>query len=386
MFPVINSRVFSSINILEKGIDQMSVIRNTIKTFHPAYFAMVMSTGIISIASSLLGFHGIAYALFYINILAYAAVLSLQALRLRMFWSNLYSDLLNPKLSLVFFTTVAGTNVLGAQFVTVVNQPEVAKIFWYFGIFLWTVVSLSTFSILFIKCDQRIEVVLHGGWLIATVGTQSVAVLGGLLAPKYGDASSFVMFSSFAWWMIGSFLYMILITLIIYRLVFFKVSPDALVPPYWINMGALAITTLAGSILCINIPKINGPYADFLGFTKGFTLFFWSFGTWWIPFLIIIGIWKYIYNRTPFKYSPLYWGMVFPLGMYTACTVRLSQAIQIPFIAHISQYFIYAAYIAWCFIFIAMMHSIIKAIVAKEAPAAKPEKVVHPQMTSVSKG
>ena len=364
----------------------MSVIRNTIKTFHPAYFAMVMSTGIVSIASSLLGFKGIAYGLFYINLFAYAIVLSLQLLRVKMFWSNLYNDLSNAKLSLVFFTTVAGTNVLGAQFVTVVNQPEVAKIFWYFGIFLWTIVSLSTFSILFIKCDQRIEVVLHGGWLIATVGTQSVAVLGALLAPHFGDSSSFVMFSSFVWWMIGSFIYMVLITLIIYRLVFFKVSPDALVPPYWINMGALAITTLAGSILCINSTKIGGPYADFIGFTKGLTLFFWSFGTWWIPFLIIIGIWKYVFNKTPFKYTPLYWGMVFPLGMYTACTIRLSQAIQIPFIANISSYFIYAAYVAWTFIFINMLISMIKVATGKEAAIKKEEKISQPQMTPVAKG
>lgn len=366
----------------------MGVIRNTIKTFHPAYFAMVMSTGIISIASNLLGFSGIAYVLFFLNIFAYAAILSLQILRARMFWDNLYKDISNPRLSLVFFTTVAATNVLGAQFVSVINQPEVAKIFWYFGIFLWTVVSLSTFSILFIKCDQRIEVVMHGGWLTATVGTQSLAVLGALLAPKFGSYGTFVIFSSFVWWMIGSFLYMVFITLIIYRLVFFKVSPDALVPPYWINMGALAITTLAGSILCINIPKIEGPFADFLGFTKGFTLFFWSFGTWWIPFLIIIGIWKYVINKTPFKYSPLYWAMVFPLGMYTACTIRLSQAIQIPFIANISKYFIYAAFAAWGFIFVNMILSMIKAATAKEASKTKEEKVIQPPtpITSVAKG
>lgn len=288
-----------------------------------------------------------------------------------MFWSNFYNDFSNPNLSLVFFTTVAATNVLGAQFVTVANQIAVAKILWYFGIFLWTLVSLSAFSVLFIKCEQRIEVSLHGGWLIATVGTQSVAVLGAVLAPTFGTYDTLAMFLSFAWWMIGSFLYMVLITLIIHRLIFFKVSPDALIPPYWINMGALAITTLAGAVLCLNIPRVEGPYADFLGFTKGFTLFFWSFGTWWIPFLIILGIWKYVINRTKFKYSPLYWGMVFPLGMYTACTFRLSQAIQIPFLANISKYFIYAAYLAWAFIFINMIRSMVNAMLAKEVAAPK---------------
>ncbi len=345
----------------------MNVITNTIKGLHPAYFAFVMSTGIISIASKLLGFTGIACVLFYINIIAYAILLPILVLRVIFYWDCLYKDLSNPKLSFVFFTIVAGTNVLGSQFVSVVDQPEIAKIFWYFGIFLWTAISLSTFSILFLECTEGIEKVVHGGWLIATVGTQSVAVLGAILAPEFGSYGSFVMFTSFVWWMIGAFLYVILITLLFYRLVFFKFSPEAFVPPYWINMGALAITTLAGAVLCLNIPKIGGVFSDFLTFTKGFTLFFWSFGTWWVPLLIILAFWKYIFHRTPFKYSPLYWGMVFPLGMYTACTIKLSQALELPFIINIPKYFIYIAFIAWSFIFISMMISIYKTAIAKEA-------------------
>ncbi len=346
----------------------MNVMSNTIKGLHPAYFALVMSTGIISVAAKLLGFTGIAYALFYINIIAYAILLPILVLRVVFYWDCLYKDLSNPKLSFVFFTVVAGTNVLGAQFVSVVNQPEIAKIFWYFGLFLWVVISLSTFSILFLECTEGIEKVVHGGWLIATVGTQSVAALGGLLAPKFG-CDSFVLFTSFVFWMIGAFLYLILITLLFYRLVFFKFTPEAFIPPYWINMGALAITTLAGSILCLSIPKVGGAFLDFLTFTKGFTLFFWSFGTWWVPLLIILAFWKYVYHKTQFKYCPLYWGMVFPLGMYTACTFKLSQALQLPFIVNIPKYFIYLAFIAWTIIFVSMLISIFKAATAKEATA-----------------
>ncbi|ODS30462.1 MAG: putative C4-dicarboxylate transporter [Candidatus Scalindua rubra] len=368
----------------------MNIIRDTIKTFHPAYFAMVMATGITSIASNLLGFTGIAYLLFYINIIAYAILLPILILRVIIFWDCLYKDLSNPKLSIAFFTAVAGTNVLGSQFVSIVDQPEIAKIFWYFGIFLWTIVSLFTFSILFIKCNERLETVMHGGWLIATVGTQSVAVLGAILAPEFGSYGSFVMFTSFVWWMIGAFLYVILITLLFYRLVFFKIAPEALAPPYWVNMGAIAITTLAGSILCINIPKIGGVFHDFLTLTKGFTLFFWSFCTWWIPLLIILGIWKYVYHRTQFKYGPLYWGMVFPLGMYTACTIKLSQAIQIPFLINISKCFIYIAFVAWSFIFVSMIASmiisIIKSITEKRVATASFMVNVDDERILIKKG
>jgi tellurite resistance protein TehA-like permease len=325
-----------------------------------------MSTGIISIASNLLGFTGIACVLLYINIIAYAILLPILILRVFIYWDCFYKDLSNPKLSFVFFTVVAGTNVLGAQFVSVVNQPEIAKIFWYFGIFLWTAISLSTFSILFLECTEGIEKVVHGGWLIATVGTQSVAVLGGILAPEFGGYGSFVMFTSFVWWMIGAFLYLILITLLFYRLVFFKFTPEAFVPPYWINMGALAITTLAGAVLCLSVPKIGGTFSDFLTFTKGFTLFFWSFGTWWVPLLFILAFWKYVFHKTPFKYTPLYWGMVFPLGMYTACTFKLSQALELPFLMNIPKYSIYIAFIAWIVISISMLVSIYKTATAKE--------------------
>ncbi len=352
----------------------MNVIRDTIKTFPPAYFAMVMATGIISIASNLLGFTVIAYGLFYLNVIAYAIILTLQVMRLCMYWDLVLNDISDSKQSLVFFTTVASTNVLGAQFITIANCPEIAMGFWLFGIFLWAIVSMSTFSILFIRCDERLETAMHGGWLIATVGTQSVAVLGAILAPKFVSYGSLLVFSSLVWWMIGSFLYIILITILFYRLVFFKMSPEALIPPYWINMGALAITTMAGSLLCVNIPQLGGAFSDLLTFTKGFTLFFWSFGTWWLPLLIILAIWKYGFNKVRFEYSPFYWSMVFPLGMYTACTIKLSQAIQIPFLINISKYFIYIAFATWCFIFVSMIISIIKSITKNRVAITSPGK------------
>lgn len=337
-----------------------------IKALHPAYFAFVMSTGIISIASNMLGITPVALGLFYLNIAAYAVILTIQILRITMYWSLQYADISNPKLGLVYFTIVAGTNVLGVQFVNIVNCPCVAKALWFFGIFLWVLITLTTFTLLFLKNEQRIESTIHGGWLISAVGTQSVAVLGALLSPRFAEASNFILFSSMVWWMIGCFLYVVMITLITYRLIFFKIAPEVLVPPYWINMGAVAITTLAGAAISLNIPKIGGPFLEMGGFVKGFSVFFWSFGTWWIPLLTILGIWKYLYNRTPYKYTPLYWGLVFPLGMYTACTLKLAEALGIGYISNISKVFIYIAYIAWLIVFVTMIRSFLKPAPAKQ--------------------
>lgn len=32
---------------------------------------------------------------------------------------------------------------------------------------------------------------------------------------------------------------------------------------------------------------------------KGFTFFFWAAGTWWIPLLIILGIWRHLIQKEP---------------------------------------------------------------------------------------
>jgi hypothetical protein len=50
---------------------------------------------------------------------------------------------------------------------------------------------------------------------------------------------------------------------------------EPLTPPYWINMGALAITTLAGARLLIALGPLHFA-VDLKPFIAGFTLFFWS--------------------------------------------------------------------------------------------------------------
>lgn len=326
---------------------QQNVVLRAAEDLFPGYFALVMATGIISIACFLLQMKTIALVLLAINIVAYALLWLLLLVRLLFFFSRVKADINDHMRGPGFFTVVAGTCVLGSELLIVVDQFRIALALWFVGLLLWAVI-MSTFFVAMTVRENKpsIEAGLNGGWLLIVVATQSISVLGTLLADRFGDYREPVLFFTLCMFLLGCMLYLPLITLIFYRFTFVRVTMAALTPPYWINMGAVAITTLAGARLIIAAPGwplLN----ELIPFLKGFTLFFWAAGTWWIPLLFILGFWRHVYERYPLRYDPQYWGMVFPFGMYTVCTFQLSKAINFSPLMIIPRYFIYLALAGW---------------------------------------
>ncbi len=326
-------------------------IDESLASMHPAYFAMSMATGIVSIACHLLGLEELSTFLFWLNLVAYGGVWVATVARIVRFARAFLADWASHQRGPGFFTSVAATCVLGCQLVLLRQAHTLAFGLWLLGLLLWVLCTYAVFVALSIREDKpSLADGINGGWLMAVVATQSLCVLGSSVLPDRLASREAAWFILASFWLCGGMLYTWMISLIFYRYTFFRFSPEDLLPPYWINMGAVAISTLAGTALVA--ASSDSPLMDSIRpFVKGGTILYWATATWWIPMLLILGIWRHAARRVAFRYDPLYWGLVFPLGMYSVCTYQLVEIFNLPFLVWISRGFVVVAIIAWMFTF-----------------------------------
>ncbi len=326
----------------------------------PANFALVMATGVISIGLRLRGLDAPALALLGLNLAAWAVLWVLTALRLlrspRRFGADLVDHLRGPG----FFTMVASTAVLGSQLVLLTASLRLAIALLALAGLLWVGLTYSIFAAFTIKEDKpALDRGISGNWLLAVVATQSLAVLAALIAAHLAQPRRLELnFFALSMWLWGGMLYIWMMSLIFYRYTFFHFSPGDLTPPYWINMGAMAISTLAGAQLIAN--AADAPFLhSLLPFLKGFTVFYWATGTWWIPMLLVLGVWRHVYKRFPLRYDPQYWGAVFPLGMYAVGTRQMAGMMELDFVGWLPTLFQAIAIAAWSAVFIGLLRRVL---------------------------
>ncbi|MFO0814089.1 MAG: tellurite resistance/C4-dicarboxylate transporter family protein [Gemmatales bacterium] len=323
-------------------------LQQVVRDLPPNIFAMVMATGIVSLAAHGAGYESIAYSLFVLNILIYVVLLGLVAFRTAAFRSLLLLDFTSHAKAPGFFTMVAAPCVLGNQFVILGKLPVVGLVLLLIGVIFWLGFTYFMLPGL-ITAEQKPppEKGLSGAWLLLVVGTEAVSVLTCLLVPFLPSSEEWLLLIALIFWLVGSMIYLWLIAIIFHRIVFLPLSPGDLTPPYWINMGAMAIATLAGARLVQEAGRFT-LLTELLPFLKGMTLLFWATATWWIPVLLVLGFWRHVSQRVSLRYDHGYWAAVFPLGMYTVCTQNLIRIFGLPFLELIPACFVWIAIAAWC--------------------------------------
>ena len=316
-----------------------------VEGLYPGCFAIVMATGIISNALFVEGPRQLSDAFLVANVIAYPSLAVLTVVRAARFTHAFWSDLSNRGLVFSFFTIVAASSVLG-EGILLRGVDLIALCLWLFALAVWVGLIYLSFSVMTFSKAKHDTTTLQDGWLLAIVGTESLSVLGTTIAPATGTFASTICALTHALWGVGLALYAIYIVLLTYRLFFFDIKPGDITPALWVVMGAAAISTDASCAILLadsGVPFLS----SMRSFVAGATLIMWAWATLWIPFLLMLDFWKYAIRREPVSYTPLVWSAVFPIGMYSMATMRLSLASDFVALGGVAHVVVWIAIAAW---------------------------------------
>jgi tellurite resistance protein TehA-like permease len=230
-------------------------------------------------------------------------------------------DMRDPNVALSLFTYVAACAVVGARL------AEHRIVLWVLaGMALQGWLSLMPLASrsMWRHGSTGLRDRAHGGWELAAVATSGLAIV---------SAELDILFWAMVFWALGLCLYVVMTTLVLWRVRHDASSPELVRPDVWILMGGIAIATLAGDHLHgILIP---GPIADGV---RAVTVATWIVATAWIPVLVYVALRRSV---------GLGWPAVFPLGMYASATYAMAVETGWRWFVAVSLTFFWIALAAW---------------------------------------
>jgi tellurite resistance protein TehA-like permease len=335
-------------------------VRNAVEELAPGCFAVVMATGIDSVGLKLRGFDLLSDGLLAIAICAFVALASLTVCRLVIHPSAMSRDLRDPRRGFEFFTFVAGANVVGVR-VGMDGHYSVTVVLLTLSGLVWLVLGYVVPFLAVLGHPQRPTVAAaNGTWFLWVVATQSVAVASATVEPRVVPGRPEMALLAVLAWFVGLFLYGLVAVVVCLRLGLFEFGPADLTPPYWISMGALAITVLAGARI---VAMADTPIVDVTRpLAAACAVGLWALATWLIPGLAAAEMWRHKRLGAPRDYSAALWSIAFPLGMYAVAALYLGDADRLPVIKAIGAGELWLAVVAWMVVFVAMTGQLLRPV------------------------
>ena len=333
-------------------------------TLDPGYFAAVMATGIVSIGAGLLGQVLLGDVLLWCTIAAFVILLTAYIIRAVVFPRRFARSLQEPAAAVSYFTVVAGTNVLAAGLLSRGLWQLALGLGLAAGL-LWLALTYGIFCSIVLAGNRPLLREITGAWLVWVVGTQSLAIVAAGLAMRipWPLAREAAPIASVMLWGIGIVLYLILVVIIFLRLFLIETTPPEMGPAYWILMGATAISVRAAAgILTLGDAAPSTLLTEMRPFVVGFSVVLWAFGTWFIPMLVLFGLWRYFVRGYSWAYEPKLWSVVFPLGMYTVASVTLGRAADLEFMTNLAGAWLWVGIAAWGIVFLLMIFALVRSL------------------------
>ncbi len=294
----------------------------------PASGAVVMGTGIVSIALSLDHHETLSRILLAIAAVAWIALGLLLAGRALLDRERVHKEARSP----AALTGVAGSAVLGTR---------LTLLGWSWAGIALLVIALAFWLVLLRPVLTHWATPTVGVSLVLTVSTQSLAVLSAALAAS--ERADWLLYAALAPFLLGLVFYVFVIS----RFDFRQIGVGR--GDRWITGGALAISTLAAGRMTLAAKALH-QFGGVPGTLKVVSLVLWGLTITWLPVLLAAEL-----LRPRLRYDVRRWSTVFPLGMYAACSFVVGALATAGAITDFARVWVWVSAAVWLVVFLAML-------------------------------
>ena len=347
---------------MQKPFTQLGQRHNIIRQFTPNWFTVSMGTGVVAlIVSEFPMIKALTWqlgtGLWYFNILLFVLFSVLYGLRWAFYLHEAKQIFQHPSMSLFLGTIPMALATILNGFLKY-GQPiygdtavQMAQTLWYADVVLALLVAWAVPFAMYRHQEHALQQ-MTAVWLLPIVACEVAASSGGLLLGYLAADTHAVaiLLGSYVLWGVSVLPAFAILTILMLRLVLHKLPEKELAVSSWLALGPIGTAALALLVLGHQAPTLMaslglvqlGQLFQQAGILASLILL--GFGLWWLGIAVLTTL-HHAKQDLPFNLG--WWGLTFPLGVYTLAILTLAQQLNLAFLYAVGYAFAAILMLLW---------------------------------------
>ena len=347
---------------MQKPFTQLGQRHNIIRQFTPNWFTVSMGTGVVALIISEFPMlkaltWQLGTGLWYFNILLFVLFSVLYGLRWAFYPHEAKQIFQHPSMSLFLGTipmalaTILNGFLKYGQFIYGDTAVQIAQTLWYADVVLALLVAWAVPFAMYRHQEHALQQ-MTAVWLLPIVACEVAASSGGLLLGHLAADTHAVaiLLGSYVLWGVSVLPAFAILTILMLRLVLHKLPEKELAVSSWLALGPIGTAALALLVLGHQAPMLMaslglaqlGQLFQQAGILASLILL--GFGLWWLGIAVLTTL-HHAKQDLPFNLG--WWGLTFPLGVYTLAILTLAQQLNLAFLYAVGYAFAAILMLLW---------------------------------------
>ena len=347
---------------MQKPFTQLGQRHNIIRQFTPNWFTVSMGTGVVALIISEFPMlkaltWQLGTGLWYFNILLFVLFTVLYGLRWAFYPHEAKQIFQHPSMSLFLGTIPMALATILNGFLKY-GQPiygdtavQIAQTLWYADVVLALLVAWVVPFAMYRHQEHALQQ-MTAVWLLPIVACEVAASSGGLLLGHLAADTHAVaiLLGCYVLWGVSVLPAFAILTILMLRLVLHKLPEKEWAISSWLALGPIGTAALALLVLGHQAPTLMaslglaqlGQFFQQAGILASLILL--GFGLWWLGIAVLTTL-HHAKQDLPFNLG--WWGLTFPLGVYTLAILTLAQQLNLAFLYAVGYAFATILMLLW---------------------------------------